>query len=233
MTVAEKMREVSSYAVEGKLLLFAEGMFWKAYQESAYLFVKHIKNYQVNNSYIKKVQTDVLSLGFPKPSASKILAGFDYKQSDEKIVISFCPETFIETDYLKWRNEVIPQPVPTRRPSGDTLLIYKHAYDLVLYFYQLNRNVSREYKFSLCEKIKEDLHEILMGVYFANEEDDTSSLLQIVRNSAKQLASANLRVRILYDLKQINLKQFTHCAEMFSDLKNEFKKWEKSLLCSR
>ena len=233
MTVAEKLQEVSSYAVEGRILLYSEGMFWKAYQEAAYLFVKHIRNYQVNSNYIKKVQTDVFSLGFPKPSASKVLAGFDYEESDEKIVISFRTENFAEADYLKWRSEVVPQPVPARRPSGDTLSVYKHTYDLVLYFYQINRNVSREYKFSLCEKIKEDLHEMLMAVYFANENDDVSSLLLLVKEAARSMASSKIRVRLLYDLKQINLKQFSHCAERFAALKDELHKWEKSLLCSR
>ena len=229
MTVAEKLQEVSSYALEGRVILYSEGMFWKAYQEAAYLFVKHIRNYQVNSNYIKKVQTDVLSLGFPRPSASKILAGVNYDESHERIVISFGTETFIEDDYLKWRTEVIPQPIPIRKPSGDTLLIYKHTYDLVLYFYQINRNVSREYKFSLCEKIKDDLHEMLMSVYFANENDD----IALVKEAARRLASSKIRVRILYDLKQISLKQFSHCAEKFVDLKEELHKWEKSLLCSR
>lgn len=232
MTVAEKLQEVSFYAKEDKLLLYSEGMFWKAYQEAAYLFVKYVRNYQVNSNYIKKVQTDVYSLGFPKPSSSKILAGLDYEESDGRIVITLGTDNFLVSDYLQWRTEVVPQPVPARRPSGDALLAYKHTYDLVLYFYQINRNVSREYKFSLCEKIKEDLHEMLMSVYFANEETDIPSRLLRVKDAVRNLVSSKIRVRVLYDLKQISLKQFTHCAEMFVDLKEELNKWEKSLLCS-
>lgn len=49
MTIAEKLQEVSFYAKEDKLLLYSEGMFWKAYQEAAYLFVKYVRNYQVNS----------------------------------------------------------------------------------------------------------------------------------------------------------------------------------------
>lgn len=55
MTIAEKLQEVSLYAKDEKILLFSEGMFWKAYQEAAYLFVKNIRPYQVNCNYIKKI----------------------------------------------------------------------------------------------------------------------------------------------------------------------------------
>jgi hypothetical protein len=233
MTIADKLQEVSHYASEGKLLLYSEGMFWKAYQEAAYLFVKNIKPYQVNSSYIKKVQTDVLSLGFPKPSTSKILSAFDFEEISDRIVISFPSVIFNEVDYLLWRNEVVPQPLPCKRPAGDSLLVYKHAYDLVLYFYQLNHNVSREYKFSLCEKIKDELHEILMNIYFANDEKDNSLRIEMIKKSVRLLQSVKLRVRLLHDLKQLNLNHFAHLAELFTDLKTELLNWEKSQQCSR
>ena len=52
--------------------MFREGMFWKAYQQAAYLFVSNLRQYQVNRNYVKKVGEDVLSLGFPVPSSAKI-----------------------------------------------------------------------------------------------------------------------------------------------------------------
>ena len=233
MTVAEKLQEVASHAAEGKLLLLAEGMFYKAYQEAAWLFVKHIRNYQVNSSFVKKVNTDVLSLGFPKPSVGKVLTGVEWQLSGDRIVISFRPEDFVEAEYLRWRSEVIPQPTPSRRPSGETLLVFKHAYDLVLYFYGLNRNVSREYKFSLCEKIKEEMHQLLMAVYFANGADNPSERLPQLQEAERLLVSVKIRMRVLHDLKQMSLRQFAHCAEMIADLKEELNKWESTLQCSR
>ena len=229
MTVAEKLQEVSLYAKNDKILLFCEGMFWKAYQEAAYMFVKKIRPYQVNCNYIKKIQSDVLSLGFPKPSADKILSGLDYSEDDGRIVIKLSDVSFNESDYSEWRFEVIPQSVPSRKPSSDTLLVFKHSYDLVLYFYQLNKNVSREYKFSLCENIKAELHELLMSVYFANESDLPSEKTDKIRKTLEFLASVKIRIRLLYDLKQISIKQFSLLAERMTDLKDELTMWLKTL----
>lgn len=60
-----------------------------------------------------------------------------------------------------------------------------------------------------------------MSVYFANEETDIPSRLLRVKDAVRNLVSSKIRVRVLYDLKQISLKQFTHCAEMFVGLKEE------------
>jgi hypothetical protein len=37
--------------------LYKEGSFWKAYEQSAYLFVKHIKNYRTRLRHYIKVST--------------------------------------------------------------------------------------------------------------------------------------------------------------------------------
>ena len=143
MTVFDKLQEVLASAKEGRILLFREGMFWKAYQEAAYLFVTNLKLYQVNKNYVKKVGMDVFSLGFPVPSTAKILSGVSYKEDRERIWIPL-NFPFDEADYVRWRESVNVQPTVSHKPASDTLLVYKHAYDLVLYFYNVNRNVERE-----------------------------------------------------------------------------------------
>lgn len=151
MTIAEKLQEVSFCAKEDKLLLYSEGMLWKAYQEAAYLFVKYVRNYQVNSNYIKKVQTDVYSLGFPKPSSTKVLAGLDYEESDGRIVITLGTDNFLVSDYIQWRTEVVPQPVPARRPSGDTLLCELPLF--VSYYYGYFSNISGKFTYHLSKNL--------------------------------------------------------------------------------
>lgn len=228
MTVFEKLQEVLFSAKEGKILLFREGMFWKAYQEAAYLFVANLKPYQVNKNYVKKVGVDVFSLGFPVPSTAKILSGVSYKEDGERIWICL-DSKFDEADYLRWRESVNVQPTVSHKPSSDTLLVYKHAYDLVIYFYNVNRNVDREYKFSLSEKIKEELHEVLMNICFANEEDSKERKFQLVEHASNMLTSAKIRIRLLHDLKQLPLKHYAVFAEKITDLSHELNKWKVAI----
>lgn len=48
-----------------KLYLFLEGFFWKAYEKSAFLFVTEVKPYRPIKKAIKKMNTEVVSIGFP------------------------------------------------------------------------------------------------------------------------------------------------------------------------
>jgi hypothetical protein len=228
MTVFDKLQEVLASAKEGRILLFREGMFWKAYQEAAYLFVTNLKLYQVNKNYVKKVGMDVFSLGFPVPSTAKILSGVSYKEDRERIWIPL-NFPFDEADYVRWRESVNVQPTVSHKPASDTLLVYKHAYDLVLYFYNVNRNVEREFKFSLSEKIKEELHEVLMNICFANEEVSKERKLQLVGQANNVLASAKIRIRLLHDLKQLPLKHYAAFAEKITDLSSELNKWKEAI----
>ena len=224
MTVYEKLQEVASYAESGRILLLREGMFWKAYQEAAYLFVTNLRPYQVNRTYVKKVKTDVFSLGFPVPSTAKVLSTVSYHEEGERLVISL-GSPFDELGYLRWRDDVNVQPSVSRKPSSETLLAYKHAYDLMIRFFQVNRNVDREYKYSLSEKIKEELHEVLMSICFANEEDNIDKKSAFVAKSVEMLTSAKIRIRFLHDLKQLPLKHYAALAENITDLLSELKKW--------
>lgn len=212
------------------ILLFREGMFWKAYQEAAYLFVANLRQYQVNRNYVKKVGVDVLSLGFPVPSAAKILSEVNFKEDGERIFIALPNVLFQEEDYQRWRDSVNVQPVVVRKPSGETLLAYKHAYDLLINFYQINRNVEREYKFSLCEKIKEELHETLMKISIAAEKDAVGEKTALVDEAMTVLNSVKIRIRLLHDLRQISLKHYAALAEKIAGLLSELGRWQKGIM---
>lgn len=62
MTLKEK---VNLAAKPNKLYLFKEGMFYKVYNQNAMWFVNFIKPYKVAIKYIKNIQQEVFSIGFP------------------------------------------------------------------------------------------------------------------------------------------------------------------------
>ncbi|GHT49757.1 hypothetical protein FACS189440_16010 [Bacteroidia bacterium] len=53
--------------------LYKEGSFWKAYENSAYLFVQHIKAYQTRLRYYKNIDQEIISIGFPDVALPKII----------------------------------------------------------------------------------------------------------------------------------------------------------------
>jgi len=70
-------------------LLTQEGLFWRAYELSAYLFVRNIKDYQIKKKHYKNVGKDVVFLGFPNSVLDNVLSkqDIDIEKGDKKIVI--------------------------------------------------------------------------------------------------------------------------------------------------
>lgn len=50
------------------IYLYREGVFYKAYERSAYLFVKNVKPFMVKKRFVKSVNQEVVSIGFPTNS---------------------------------------------------------------------------------------------------------------------------------------------------------------------
>ncbi len=55
------------------IFLHKEGLFWRAYERSAYLFTLHIKVYQITKKFYKNVNSEVVYLGFHSNSLEQIL----------------------------------------------------------------------------------------------------------------------------------------------------------------
>ena len=220
MTTAEKLDITSREASRLRIALFREGNFLKAYDEAAFLFVNRIKAYQVNRTFVKTVGREVFSLGFPFPALEKILSGCAYRLTPAgNVEIVLSDVAFDAADYRKWRESVPVQPRPTKLQSVENLRSFKSAYSLLLNFYKVNRDVCREYKFSLSEKIKESLTATLLGVYELNDPDTPAdAVTEIKKNVRKNLRSAKIGVRLLYDLKQLTLKKYTDLAKEFAVL---------------
>lgn len=50
------------------IYFYREGVFYKAYDRSAYLFVKYVKPFQIKKRMVKSVRQEVVSIGFPTNS---------------------------------------------------------------------------------------------------------------------------------------------------------------------
>ena len=75
----------------GSIFLFKEGLFWRAYEHSAFLFVQHIKKYSITKKYYKNVNTEVVYCGFPENTLNEILKLVENKtisKKDKQIIIS-------------------------------------------------------------------------------------------------------------------------------------------------
>lgn len=75
-TIKEKMK-LESEKQNNEIILHREGVFYIAYEQSAWLFTVAIHNFKIKKQYIKCVAQDVVSIGFPMTSLEKLASGYE------------------------------------------------------------------------------------------------------------------------------------------------------------
>ena len=106
-----------------------------------------------------------------------------------------------------------------------SLLVYKSCYDLLMQLIVSTRNLKREYKFTFGEDIKKEGMEMIKNIYRANS---SVSKKQLIQSGRENIEMIRLNLRILFDLKQINLKRFVYLNERIEVVSKQLAAWQKS-----
>lgn len=72
--------------LEPRIYLYREGIFWKAYQYSAYRVIRRQANLRLKKKFIKAVSCEVVSLGFPDVTLERIFGKNEIELIDEKLL---------------------------------------------------------------------------------------------------------------------------------------------------
>lgn len=87
------------------IYFYREGVFYKAYEQSAYLFVHHIKPFQIKKRYVKSVKREVISVGFPTNSL------YNYFSKEKVTELEICAKVDLDkmfdlAEFEQWKNSV-------------------------------------------------------------------------------------------------------------------------------
>ncbi|RLJ22917.1 23S rRNA-intervening sequence protein [Chryseobacterium sp. 7] len=104
----------------------------------------------------------------------------------------------------------------------DQLPVYKISYDLLLQLYHISKNMERDYKFTLGEKIKNESTELIIHIYKANTKAQKIELLEKAKSNIEVI---RLLLRIYKDLKQISLKDFIEVSEKIESTSKQINAW--------
>ena len=112
------------------IFLLREGIFWKAYEKSAYAFHHQIQPYKLTKKHVPFINGELVSLGFPTGATDNILSGCKVLLSEDyKMIIE--SETIDIAAFEAWKTQlplldpvvkstVFPHSAP---PSGDVAKI--------------------------------------------------------------------------------------------------------------
>jgi hypothetical protein len=120
-------------AGKGRIVLHKEGIFWRAYQYSAYLFSKHIRPLKVNTKLVKAVDTEIAYLGFPEKVLEEALQLAGEKgwsvEKEEKLIKIGIGEAVSPEAFQAW----IPKPGKEHEgPSAEEVTEGSDSYDEVI-----------------------------------------------------------------------------------------------------
>ena len=108
----------------------------------------------------------------------------------------------------------------------DNLPVYKASYDLLIEIFEFSKHFTREYKYTLGENLKKETIELIANIYRANCTYEKAGLLQQARENVEII---RLYMRLLNDLKQVNIKKFININERIDVLSKQLTGWQKSV----
>lgn len=91
--------------LESRIYLYKEGVFWKAYQYSAYRVGLRQENFKLKKKFIKTVSCEVVSLGFPDVTLERIFEEHEIERINEKQISIPCGE-IDKKAYQQWFDEI-------------------------------------------------------------------------------------------------------------------------------
>ncbi len=109
------------------------------------------------------------------------------------------------------------------------LPVYKVSYELLLYGFKLIKNITREYKYTIGEKLKNEITDLLMNVYRADKIRLRATKLNKVETAIENIEVIRLLFRLLYDLHEINLKEHVKVNVDIENVRRQLMGWQKSL----
>jgi hypothetical protein len=105
------------------------------------------------------------------------------------------------------------------------LPVYKATYDLLLAIFQFTKDFSKEYKYTVGESLKKETIELLTLIYRVNTRYQKSDVLQMAR---EQIEVIRLLIRVMKDMKQINLQKFVKINQAVENVSKQLSGWQKS-----
>lgn len=107
-----------------EVILYPEGIFYRAYGYSALRFIRDIRSYQAKKRHYKKLGAEVCYLGFPQAALDGLLAeGFQAEKTAEGTVVISGPfDTLVRQEYDEWVQSVplsVAKPRTTVSGGGD------------------------------------------------------------------------------------------------------------------
>ncbi len=108
----------------------------------------------------------------------------------------------------------------------DELPVYKASYDLILEVFKTSQTIKREYRYTLGERLKMEIVELMMCIYHANITVDKEPYILKAREHIEVI---KLQIRLLHDLGQMPNRNMATLNLNIESISKQLAAWHKSV----
>lgn len=197
------------------IYLYREGMFMKAYDRSAFLAYTQIHEFKLSMRYIKTVNMDVVSLGFPESTIPKWLNSFFYEYIADGLIRCRSRKPFDEVEFNNWKELIKVRVNVSERYTPHTSIIekspvYKVTYDLLTQVMTFSVHISKNASNPLGIRLKELCYKLSYAVRTLYEVSDRDAH---IGNALEYCSEIKFILQLLKDLKEISVNSFALASE--------------------
>lgn len=109
------------------------------------------------------------------------------------------------------------------------LPIYKLTYDILLRIMQITKNFPREYKYTLGQKLRDEIIDLVILIYRANSAKDKTEFLSMIVGRVQLI---QLLIRLCHDIRIMQRKHYVDLAEKTDSLARQAQGWLRAGLKS-
>jgi hypothetical protein len=185
----------------------------KAYERSAYFAHTLIHEFKLSKRYIKSVNMDVISLGFPEQTVPKWLNGYVYEYVQDGLIRCRTRKKFDEVEFHNWK-EVANVNVGDRFTPHTSVIekapVYKTAYDFLTQVIEFSAHISKNVSNPIGLRLKEVSYQLCYSVRVLYDISDRYDHLGKALEYCNEIKFA---LQLLKDLKEISVNTYALASE--------------------
>lgn len=105
------------------------------------------------------------------------------------------------------------------------LPVYEECYQLLLQLVTFSRQMQRDFRYTLGEKLQQTVVEIIVLIFKANKVELKTPHIAKAR---EKLVEAQVMMRVLNDIRQLSDKQYVQLVERTTSVSKQLASWERS-----
>lgn len=105
------------------------------------------------------------------------------------------------------------------------LPVYEECYQLLLQLVTFSRQMQRDFRYTIGEKLQQTVVEIIVLIFKANKVEQKR---QHIADAREKLVEAQVMMRVLNDIRQFSDKQYVQLVERTTSVSKQLASWEHS-----